>query len=458
MNQKTLLGLGIATVAVVGIAWFALHDRESAVQATNEKTKLYPELASKVNDVASITFQKNAETWTIRRAGDTWGLAEKDDFPVDVEAVRKTILGIADMTVVEPKTKKPEQYEKLDVQDPSSAGAKGVQVTLTDKGGAQLVQLVVGKEHDSKGALMTNQRYVRKAGEAQSWLVQGTIDAKEKSTDWLQKKIVEVKRDRVRSIEVAHADGETLKVDREKADQQDFTLHDLPEGKELTYPTAPGSLASSLEYLSLEDVQPIAKVDFSQGTLATTTFRTFDGLVIKATVKDEGEKSFARFEASYEAPPTPPAPAEGEAKPAEGDAPPATAQKTPEEVQKEAAELNARLSKWAYGISSWSKTSFAKRKAELLKDKAPPAPPPGEGGANAGAGAGSDAFAIPSNLPPEIQEAIKKDQEAKGNKTLVVDPATNTPVEAPADATKPDANKPADAKPSEAPPADPKPQ
>lgn len=452
MNQKTLVGLGIATVAIVGIAWFALHDRESAVQATSEKAKLYPELAAKVNDVASIKFQKSGETWTIRRAGDSWGLAEKDDYPVDVEAVRKTVVGIADMTIVEAKTKKPEQYEKLDVQDPSAAGAKGVQVTLTDKGGAELVNLVVGKEHDSKGALMSNQRYVRKAGDAQSWLVQGTIDPKEKSTDWLQKKVIEVKRDRVRSIEVAHADGETLKVDRAKADQQDFTLHDLPEGKELTYPTAPGSLASALEYLNLEDVQPLEKVDFATGALATTTFRTFDGLVVKTTVKEEGDKAYARFEASYEAPPAPPAPAEGDAKPAEGETP-AAPSKTPEEVQKEVAELNARLSKWAYAIPTWSKSNLAKRKADLLKDKTPPPPPPSEGGANAAPGATSDAFAIPSNLPPEIQEAIKKDQEAKGNKTLVVDPATNTPVEAPADTTKPDAQKPA-----EAPTGDPKPQ
>src|SRR6185503_7959922 len=49
--------------------------------------------------------------------------------------------------------------------------------------------------------------------------------------------------------------------------------------------------------------------------------------------------------------------------------------KSAEEIEKEVAELNGRLSKWVYQIPSYNKSSFEKKKSELLKGKTPPAPP-----------------------------------------------------------------------------------
>jgi hypothetical protein len=226
--------------------------------------------------------------------------------------------------------------------------------------------------------------YARKPDEPRSWLVNGDLSLPEKTADWLEKKILEIRRERIRAVEVTHASGETVLVDRDKPETNDFTLHDIPEGKELSYPSAPGSLGNALEWLNLEDVKPASEMDVKEGATATAKFKTFDGLTVTVTTKNVEDLTYARVEASYEAPPEssgpPPPAADPAAEKPEADAipePEKPALKTREEVEKEAAELNARLGAWTFVVPSYNKSSFQKAKSELLKDKAPPpADPP----------------------------------------------------------------------------------
>lgn len=449
MNSKTLMLLAGATVGTLVLAYVSLSHRDADVKAEpslatvvgkDEKSRLFPGLLAKVNDVTTVTIERKDGTVHLRKANDAWGLVDKGDYPVGMEPVRKMLIVLGEMTKIEEKTSDPALYSKLDVADPSAEGSKSARITLADKDGKELAKLIVGKERDSKGAVLSNQRYVRKDGEAPSWLVQGTFDLKEKASDWLVKEIIEVKRDRVRSVEITQPEGELLAVDRPSVDVSDFTLVDIPEGKELTYPTATSAIAGGLEYVNLEDVEPAGRVDFSVTAGPTAKYKTFDGLVITVKTKDQDGKSYAHFEASYEAPPAaatvtpPPAPVGPETP----DAPkkPTPTVKSPEEVQKEVADLNARLSKWTYVVSTYSRANFGKKKIELLKDKTPPPPPPATTPPDAGGDPDhKDAYVIPNNLPPEIQAQIKADQEKRGNK-VVIQPPTDangaTPNQAPA--------------------------
>jgi len=128
-----------------------------------------------------------------------------------------------------------------------------------------------------------------------------------------------------------------------------------------------------------------------EGTSATAKFSLLRRpLTITVTTKDVGEKTYARFEASYEeaarAPPDDAARRDGAEEGRSGGShesrgmprrnPTACrprksrSRSPPREIQKEVDELNARLSKWVYQIPSYNKSSFEKKKSELLKDKA----------------------------------------------------------------------------------------
>jgi hypothetical protein len=456
MKTKTLSLLLGAVAVTIGLAAWTLNKSDSAVTAKRPadadtkdgKVRLFPQLFDKVNDVASVTVKQKSGEYTLVKSSNAWGLAEKDNYAIEMESVRKMLIALSEMNKLEAKTSDPARYAAFGVQEPDAEGSTSALVTLKDASGNELAKLVYGKEHDLKGAGVSNQRYVRKAGDPQTWLVQGSIDLKEKGADLLKKEILEVKRDRIRSIEVTQPDGELLVVDRASPTLTDFTLLEIPEGKELTYPTAPGSIASGLEYVNLEDVEARGTIDFTSGPGPVAKFKTFDGLIVTVITKDQDGKAWAKFEASYEAPPAEAAPTP----PKEGEAPKAEpAKKSPEEVQKEVADLNARLSKWDYQISSYTRSTFGKKKSELLKDKAPP-PAPVDPNAPKDAGKGGDQpMFIPNTLPPEIQQQIKADQEARGNKVII---GTPKPAE-----TKPDGTKPPEPKPDEnaPPPAPPEP-
>jgi len=398
MNTRSLLILAGATAVVAVVAAVTLHHGESAVQETPAAGKLFPAFGGSLNVAATVELKKKDGVTTLRRSADGWGLAEKNGYPVDMSAVRKTLIGLSELTATEARTEDPKLYSKLGVEDPDAEGSTSTLLTVKDEAGKELASLIVGKEHAGK-SFTAHQVYVRKPGEKQSWLANGDLGLKEKGADWLDKKILEVKRERVRAVEIRHADGEIVAVDRDKPETKDFTLHDVPDGKEPTYPSAPTSVADALGYLNLEDVVPAESMDMKEGVSCTSKFTCFDGLTITVRTKDAGEKTYASFEASYEPPqdaagpsPAPEAKKDESKDPSQASAPDAKDSatkegaakteekpkvKTAEEVQKEVSELNARLSKWAYQIPSYNKSSFEKKKAELLKDKiSPPAEAP----------------------------------------------------------------------------------
>ena len=414
MNTRSLTILGGAAAVVAILAMVALHHGESSVAATPSGAKLFPEFTARINDAAAIELKHGKAVTTLKKSNEVWGLAEKSGFPVDMGAVRKCLIGLSQMTTAEEKTADPAMYAKLGVEDPESEGATSTLVTVKDASGGTLVALIVGKERTGKGA-GGRQVYARKPDEARSWLVNGDLGLHEKSAEWLDKKILEVKRDRIRAVEVKPAQGEPVLVDRDKPETNDFTLHDIPAGKELSYPSAPSSLGSALEWLNLEDVVPAGQVDVKDGATATTKFSCFDGLTVTVTTKNVGESTYARFEASYEAPPEipgPPAPAAEEPKDGkkpDGDAakePAKPAKKTREEVEKEVAELNARLGAWTFVIPAYNKASFQKAKSELLKDVAPP-----HEAAPGSSAPGEDAMPTDETKPEPPPTAPPKDEK-----------------------------------------------
>ena len=57
---------------------------------------------------------------------------EKGGYPADVAKVQQALLGLADLTFVEPKTRKPDLYPRLEVEDADKPGTKSTLVTVTD--------------------------------------------------------------------------------------------------------------------------------------------------------------------------------------------------------------------------------------------------------------------------------------------------------------------------------------
>lgn len=394
MNSKAVVILGtLAAVGVVGaiVVTRSGSPERAVIGETAKRGAFLPDVAKRANDVARITITRATETITITGTDGNWQVSEKGDYPARIESVRAVVLGLAELREIEPKTSRLEQFPKLGVQDPSPSAPgtdadvpQSTLVTLADKDAKPIASVIIGNPKPG----MSPETYVRRAGENQSWLVAGRVEIPRDAAGWMDTKVADIKRERVKSVSVTHPDGKLVRVSR--AQQSDaMALESIPAGKELKDAGAPDSISGALTGLMFQDVAALTKLDPAAPTGDDKSgprieVRTFDGLVISIQSATHLGRSWWRLSASVDEavlatlPPSQPAPAEGEqpdaAKPAA---------MTQDGLRAEAAKLNASWGKHAFAPSDWKVRTLNTTMDELVRDPQPATPasnqPPSQG-------------------------------------------------------------------------------
>lgn len=345
----------------------------AAPAATDASGPALPTLAAKINDAAEVVVRRPSGSFTFRRAGDGWGLAEKAGYPVNIENVRALIIALADLKLVEAKTANPALYSRIGVQDIAAAGtgaeeaaaeSQHVQIDVRDGAGASLGSVILGTQKWGP----TPEVFIRRAGEAQSWLARGRVDVPSDQMSWVDKAAVNIPRDRVRRASITDAAGAAITVSRISHQIPTFMVESIPEGRELTTPGAGDQIGNLLSYLSFDDVAPVESIDFSSSPAHTATVRTFDGLIVTIRTALAAETTWARIEVAHEAPPAPAESADGQ--PSEPDAASIDAAK------QEAEQLQSRLAPWAFKLQDHKLRVLQTTWDSLLKPLAPTAETP----------------------------------------------------------------------------------
>ena len=84
--------------------------------------------------------------------------------------------GLADLRLLEAKTDQADRHARLEVEDITAKDAKSRQVTLAGADGKPLADLIVGKQNYTSDLNGLRGVYVRKPGNAQAWLAQGSVE------------------------------------------------------------------------------------------------------------------------------------------------------------------------------------------------------------------------------------------------------------------------------------------
>ncbi len=393
MNRKTLLGLAIAAAAALLAAMLLGHFNRPASDIAASDALLVPGLHDHLNDVSRLVVKGAGDKTlaTLVRGDKGWTLAEKGGYGVDGGKLRELLLKLSQARLVEQKTANKDKYAALGVQDIADADAKGVQIEL--QGLAQPVSLIIGDANPHGGS------YVRRAGDAQSWLTATTLSVDKDAAHWLSKDIASIAASRIARVNLTHADGSTLAIVKQAPGDADFTLVDMPKGREAGDAFSINSIAGVLEGLRFDDVLPAREAAPEAGALKAH-FETFDGLVIEATAWQKEGKDRAVFVASLDATQADKGIAEAQAKTrAEYEKAVADAQKAKAENGKDAAsgehaapikplaetdpakdrehrlaelnrqvaELNARFEGWTFVLPAYKYASLNKTMADLLK-------------------------------------------------------------------------------------------
>jgi len=414
MQLKALLGLGVLA-AGVGFAAFVTLQESNAESGPEELGNLFDGLGSRINDVAQVQISKEGESLTFSRSKDDpseWTVASIGGYPAKFEPIKRAIVRLADMEIREKKTNKPENYEKLGVSDPEAEGSSSLLVTLQDASGDELASAILG-ETSYRGRSSTT--YVRRQGEDRVYLCDGRIEAQPTLRTWIDTVALKLEKDRVQSVTISHADGETVQLDRSPENHTQFVVANVPPGRELKYDGIADGVASALASLNFDDVRPASEVDFTTEPLARSNFVCHDGLVVTIETARFEDQTWARISTSYEAPPTPEPAGETAEESSEGQeseghseddghdhGDETAATPDPALVRSEAEEMSGRHARWAYALPSYKADAIARRMVDLLNEL------PQEGEEAALDPGGLPAVAPDTPSPEELQRLLEQ--------------------------------------------------
>ena len=384
MKLKTLSILAVIAAVLIIVAVFVAQQQEPGTPPTGQP--VFPELKAAINDVTELNVATQSGTITLHRQEDMWRVKEKYDYQADFGTVRETLIGLAELTTLEPKTRKPELYEKLGLQDVDAEGSLSTGITLKDATGNTVVAAIIGNDRSAQGNRDQKEMFIRKPGDPQAWLVEGRLTVEKNPTEWLDKELVQIETKRVSRMTVTHPDKTRLIVAKAKPADLDYQVANLPEGLEIQSQFTVNNIVSTVTSLSLDDVKPMSEIPFNDQPVMRAVFETFDGLEGTVKLFRKDEKDYVKISAAFNAelvwkpePETEPAP-EGESEPQDGEQTEQEAQdkkdaakpeqpriKPEAEVKAEIEALNKRVADWVYVIPTFRADTLLKKPQDLLK-------------------------------------------------------------------------------------------
>lgn len=348
MSIRVFLGLLVITViAAVAAAVVALERPiASAVRYVDEPA--FPELRAGPDAVAKVELTTPDGSFTlVRETGESWSALERYGYPVDADKVRALIVALADMRLIEAKTSLPERYRRLEVEDPDGEDAQSRLLRVEAADGTVLAAAIFGKRQNRLTGNQAAGTYLRRPGEAQSWLASGGPVLDADVVDWLDAEIVDLDPERIGRVDIQPDGGPGYAVRRD-ADGAPLELVGLGAGEKPKEDADLGRLAAAFAGLTLEAVKPRAEVDWP-ATYATAVATSFDGVEVTVQLAKLDGEPWALLDARPVAavtPPPEPEPAAGEGTEEVEITP------NPDPPPPNAGALEARLKPWAFKVSS----------------------------------------------------------------------------------------------------------
>lgn len=375
---KRLSTAAVIAAILIIVTMFVAKREEPGPPPTGQP--VFPELKATINDVTELSVATQSGTLTLHQQEDTWRVKEKHDYPADLGTVRATLIGLAELKTIEPKTRKPELYEKLGLQDMEAEGSLSTGVTLKDATGNTVADVILGDDRPAKGKSGYKEMFIRKAGDPQTWMVEGRLTVEKNPGAWLHKELVQIETKRVRRLIVTHPDKARLVVEKAKPADLDYQLAVLPEGLEIQSQFAVNNIVSTITSLSLEDVKPQSEIPFDDQPVVTAVFETFDGLQGIVELHPKDEKNYVRISATFNPDLIWKPESEKESAPQAGEQPEAETQDKEEatepeqpeikpeaEVKAEIEALNKKVQDWVYVIPKFRADTLLKKPQDLLK-------------------------------------------------------------------------------------------
>jgi hypothetical protein len=344
-RRRNLIVLGAAALVFIALSAVVLWQRAAEGQPHYTPTEVLPGFSSQVKNAALIHVVSHGGAFDVVYTPDKgWVLPARGNYPADFDEVRHTLIGMAALETIAPKTDRPDWLHYVGLDAPPKGN--GVEFTVKDKDGKVLASLITGNTEDIGDPNGSNGLFVRLSGSNQAYLARSVFVPHGEVQTWLPTGgVLTLGSTRLEEVAMTPLSGPAFLVNRPSATEQIFRLANPPKSGAPNSQMV-NSIPFSIANFTFEDVKPVSELDFSKPAHAIA--RTFDGLLVSFDLVKQGDDVWTRLSAST----------------APGAAP---------AIAKQAAAINAQTGGYAFKLPAEKGNALM---VDLPKIMTPPPPPP----------------------------------------------------------------------------------
>lgn len=349
--------IGLAAVTAISILVLLLVPKDATQPNTSLDELLVADVAANINDVdrVEVVISGNSIVASMVRTDAGWQLEQMGGYHANWGKLQTLLAAVAQAKVVATKTDNVEYYARLGVED-IAEGAEG-NVLLNIGIGDQITGILIG--HQAQGR---QGQYVRLQDQPASVEIDRKLDVATQLRDWADSSIIDINQSEVAEVEIIHPEGERLLVTKVSADQTDFDLVGMPQGREIKSSWSVNSLGSVLSMLDMESVQRAEEID--RGEAVKLRLLMFSGVEILAELLQIDETYLLSLQASHPASRVLDSQEVSDAVSAEQQD---IDQRAAEDVAKRVERINQKVDGWVYGISKQKYDAMSSRLEDVLK-------------------------------------------------------------------------------------------
>jgi hypothetical protein len=367
MKSRTLLMLTAVLAVLIGggIMMMRLNDQHPPYPTMG--AYLIQDLP--VNDIEQISIEGPGERVRLEKKPGQWVVADRSGYPADFSRITDFVRALRDAKTGRRFETSSDTRSGLCLLDPSTGDAspenKGIRVTLSNKDGKMLADLLLGSMRADPSGGHAGGRYVSLEGSSGVYLIDESLAlAKPAPQDWLDKLLLDIPASKIRSIAFEKDGDDLYRFERNRSEDR-FKPVIFPAGGDIDE-QALKKLSDALASFRIEDVIPASELNAAEFT-ARLEYRLFDGRNLSIHPGKTGNgpsRSIVRVSVD-----TSHAVSGGRESGQK-----AVNVQMDEETAAETRDLQDIVSRWVFVLSEWRLESLVTDPGKLLADEKPPAP------------------------------------------------------------------------------------
>jgi hypothetical protein len=329
MRRRTILAIGGTGAAAVAAAILLAPAGERPGRFT-PGALAFPDLAPRLAQAARVELIRHTERTTLLRVGEGWGVEQLSNYPARLPKLREMLAALTELRLMEERTSDPALHARLGVDDPATAGSTATRLRMQDAQGAVILDTLLGTRRARAQGQAPDTVFLRREGEAQSWLAEGRVVPDAEPSLWVDREVAMLAPDRLRRVEVQRAGEAPLTLER--AGEVDAPLRVVaPAEAPATAPAALEDVGRAFDLLTFTNVRPATALEGE--ALGQARFTYTDDLVITAWPRKLDGQLWVVLRA---------------------------------DGGPEAQALHARWQGWAYQLGEWKEKALIPRLEDLL--------------------------------------------------------------------------------------------